>query len=135
MRMAGRAGRRLSLPDRAAHNRVRPAAQFTYQRTSPALPVTQDYPANDPYYLGGTDYVSSLGYPALCRVGASAPLKITYPIGSSYRYLTAELGLTDVGPQKGQDEQATFEVDEDMNDGTSKDLGKRSSGVLTALTE
>jgi hypothetical protein len=96
---------------------------------------TQDYPANDPYYLGGTDYVSSLGYPALCRVGASAPLKITYPIGSSYRYLTAELGLTDVGPQKGRDEQATFEVDEDMNDGTSKDLGKRSSGVLTALTE
>jgi hypothetical protein len=83
----------------------------------------QDYPANNPYYLGGTNYVSSLGYPALCRPDVSAPLKITYSIGSAFRYLTAELGLTDVGPQR-QNEQATFEVDEIMNDGTSK-VGKK----------
>lgn len=81
----------------------------------------QGYPENNAYYLGGTNYVSSLGYPALCQVDASAPLKVTYPIGSTFRYLTAELGLTNVGPQEGRNEQATFEVDEIMNNGSSKD--------------
>jgi hypothetical protein len=81
----------------------------------------QPGPGRGTYPLGGTGYVSSLGYASLCRLDASGPLKVTYPLGGPYRYLTAELGLTDGYPQKGQSEQATFEVDEIMNNGSSKD--------------
>ena len=81
----------------------------------------QPGPDDGIYHLGGIGYVRSLGYPALCRLDASGPLKVTYPLSSPYRYLTAELGLTDAYPQKGENEQATFEVDEGMNNGSSKE--------------
>ena len=79
-------------------------------------------PDDGTYYLDGTKYVRSLGYPKLCSWDASGPVTVTYPLSNTYRYLSAELGIAQAYGRDGHNEQVIFKVDKRTVSGLRKEI-------------